>query len=1057
MEPTGPRTHRPRRLGEYCASLALTVSAASAMAQAPGPRPAADAAMGAAVPPSRLRVLSGDEAERVRAMAKTIEGLESQGRYDEAVAPAREVLAIRRRVQGEGHWETIGARFVEQKETRMADRPAEERAALGATLAQYEEASRLYMQGRYADSEKMLRAILDVSRRALGEDHPDTATCHESLAACLIGRGRSAEAEPILRRALAIRLRTMGDAHPETANTCNALAVALDRRARFDESEPLHRQALSIRRDALGEDHPDTANSYHNLGASLESRGRYAEAEVSLRKALQIRLRVRGEAHAETGLTCLTLAHTIKGLGKPGEAELLYRKALAIDLAALGEDHPETALCFGSLAYDLDAQGRYVEAELLHRKSLEITRRVLGEDHPYTAESWTDLAANLNGQGKSAEAEPMLRNALKICRGRMGETHPLTVRCHGRLGLILHEQEKYVEAEDCLRKALEISRGAPEDRPESITTRYHLATTLVARGKLAESETLLREAMAMGRRTRDEGHPHMAAISGLLVLTLIARGKYEEAETTAIAAIRGYESARLRVGLRGLDRTEFGTSTSPPLLLAALLARRGEGRDAWRHWESSLARGLFDDLIARRARPLTADQRRRQDDLVGQLSRLENQIGLLAASRGLTDEQRGRLDGLKARRLELQGQQAQLEGELVREHQVAAGAVFSLDQVQARLPADAALVGWLDLPATPGAADPRGDHWACVVRSRGAPRWVRIPGTGAGQAWTEDDARRPGRVRQLLRGDDRPAWRAATAGLAAQRLDPLVPELAARDGLPAVGHLIVLPSPSLGGIPVEAMIAAREAPWRPDRVSYAPSGTIFAWLESQTRGEAGDPSRSRRLPGAGRSGARPRRRGGSRCPRSRFAGPAGRPRVGRRPDPPHPRHDLRSPARLRPGSPGHRRTLRTGRGPPRLRCQRADPRGVTGARRAGGVRRHPPGRPRAGRRCLADELPAAPLAGPPARPDGAGIARRPGLRRDPDGRRSDGHLEAQGGAGDPQRLRERVGAAERRRGPCRLRPCLLPGRRPQPGRQLVGGGRPRHLAADDPVLPELAG
>jgi CHAT domain-containing protein/tetratricopeptide (TPR) repeat protein len=849
MQPTGLRTHRPRHLGTFCASLAVTVSAATALAQAPGAWPAADAARPApeaAEPPPRLRVLTGDEARQVEALAKTIDKLEREGRYAEAVVPAREVLAIRRRVQGEGHWEAISARFVEQKETRMAGQPAVERGALGATIAQYEEASKLYVQGRYADCEKVLRTIVDVSRRNLGEDHPDTATCDESLAACLIGRGRTAEAEPILRQALAIRLRTVGEGHPETAFTCNNLGVALDARARYDESEPMHRRALAIRREALGEDHPDTATSYHNLGASLESRGRYAEAEVFLRKALDIRRRVLGEGHAETAFTFHTLAHTIKGLGKYAEAEPLYRKALAIDLAALGDNHPDTALCYGSLGYNLDAQGRYAEAEPLHRKSLAIMRRTLGEDHPRTSEVWTELAMNLREQRRSAEAEPMLRNALKIIRDRMGETHPLTALGHGRLGLNLHAQRKYVEAEASFRKALDISRGAPEDRPDAITTRYHLAMTLVARGELAEAESLLWKAMAIGRRILDDGHPYMDATFRLLIQTLIARGKYDRAKAAAIEGVRGYESARLRVGVRGLDRIEFGSSASPPLLLAALLARRGEGRDAWQYWESSLARGLFDDLTARRSRPLTADERRRQDDLVGQLGRVDNQIGALAGKSVLTDEQRGRLDGLKARRLDLQARQAQFEEELIRKYQVVAGAVYSLDQVQARLPADAALVGWLDL-TTPGAEDPRGDHWACVVRSRGTPRWVRIPGTGAGQAWTEEDERRPGRVRQLLVGDARADWRAATAALAAQRLDPLGPELSARDGLPAVGHLIVLPSRSLSGIPVEAMIAAREVPSGPDRVSYAPSGTIFAWLESRPREGTDDPSRSRRL------------------------------------------------------------------------------------------------------------------------------------------------------------------------------------------------------------------
>ena len=58
----------------------------------------------------------------------------------------------------------------------MAGLPAGEQSELACGLAQYDEASKLYRPGRYADSEKLLRAILDVCRRTLGEDHPDTAT-----------------------------------------------------------------------------------------------------------------------------------------------------------------------------------------------------------------------------------------------------------------------------------------------------------------------------------------------------------------------------------------------------------------------------------------------------------------------------------------------------------------------------------------------------------------------------------------------------------------------------------------------------------------------------------------------------------------------------------------------------------------------------------------------------------------------------------------------------------------------------------------------------------------
>src|SRR5204863_8899428 len=134
---------------------------------------------------------------------------------------------------------------------------------------------------------------------------------------------------------------------------------------------------------------------------------------------------------------------------------------------------------------------------------------------------------------------------------------------------------------------------------------------------------------------------------------------------------------------------------------------------------------------------------------------------------------------------------------------VAAGAVYALPRIQARLPADAALVGWLDdLKARPKAADPRGDHWACVVRRRGAPRWVRIPGTGPDQAWTPADDQQPGQLRALLGRRDAPPCQTPLAAMAAQRLVPLEPALAAGDGLPAARHLIVLPSPALAGVPV---------------------------------------------------------------------------------------------------------------------------------------------------------------------------------------------------------------------------------------------------------------
>src|SRR5262249_5988343 len=150
----------------------------------------------------------------------------------------------------------------------------------------------------------------------------------------------------------------------------------------------------------------------------------------------------------------------------------------------------------------------------------------------------------------------------------------------------------------------------------------------------------------------------------------------------------------------------------------------------------------------------------------------------------------------------------------------------------------AALVGWLDLRTMPNAHDPQGDHWACVVRHRGAPRWIRIRGTGPGAAWTQGDDQRPGAVRQLIAetGSD---WQKPLAELANQRLAPLGAALGAGNGLPAVRPLIVPPSPALAGIPVETLLLGRPSGTPAYIVSYVPSGTLFAWLEEHDRKQEG--------------------------------------------------------------------------------------------------------------------------------------------------------------------------------------------------------------------------
>jgi tetratricopeptide (TPR) repeat protein len=656
-----------------------------------------------------LRNLSGDDANRVEALEKTIDELQRQGRFAEAVVPAREVLAHRARLQGDDHWQTIDARIEVRTCERMAGLSHAHQTALAKALLQKDQAVDLGRVGRYSEAEPLFRTIEEVSRQVLGQDHPDTAASVYNLAQILQARGKYAEAEPLYWQSLAIRLQT------------------------------------------LGVDHPRTANSYVNTGGNLDAQGKYAEAEPLL----------------ETGL--------------------------AIRLRTLGEDHPDTAWAYNNLAGNRVSLRKHAEAEPLFKAALAIWRRTLGEDYPDMAWSYNGLATILCDQGKSTEAEPLLRKASAILRARLAEDHPVVA----------------------LRD-------------------HNLAANLYAQGTYAEAESLDRKALVASRRALGEDHPDTAMISSKLAASLYAQGRFIEAEATAIAAAQSYAAARVRVSFRGLDRAEFAAREPPSFLLAAILARRNERSRAWQWLETSKARGLLDDL----SRSLEPIERRRLNDLNSRLQRLDEQIMVLLGAEDRRENRRIQVDRLALQRDALSAELSQFELSLTRKHGPVAGQVFELRRIQAQLPADAAMVGWLDLETRPNAVDPRWDHWACVVRRRGEPAWVRINGSGPGGAWTANDDQRPDRVRAALsrRPDDTAgSWRDLTARVAQQRLAPLQPYLTGEGALPAVNHLIVLPSATLADLPIEVLVES--LPDGPPKyvVSYAPSGTIFAWLRERPR------------------------------------------------------------------------------------------------------------------------------------------------------------------------------------------------------------------------------
>jgi CHAT domain-containing protein len=791
------------------------------------------------------RVLRANKEEqqnynRTSALRRQASDLEAKGRYREAQPLLEQVLAICRKVLGEEHPDTARSynNLASNRHALGMYREAEEgygkalaicRKALGEehphTAVCYNNlADNLNTLGKYPEAEEVSRKALAICCKVLGEEHPDTAQSYTSLAASLYEQGKYREAEKGYGEALSIRRKVQGEEHSDTAASYNNMAANLHAQGKYPEAEQAARKALTIHRKLLGEEHPGTATSYSNVAHNLHAQGKYREAEDGFSKALGIFRKVLGDEHPDTATSYNNLAYNLNAQGKYKEAEEGFSKALAIRRKLLGEEHPDTAASYNNLVFNLDSQGKYLEAEQGYRKALAIFRKVLGEEHPSTATGYDNLADNLHSQGKYREAAEVYGKALGIRRKVLGEEHPDTATSYSSVALNLHAQGKHREAEDGFRKALAIRRKVlGEEHPDTAGGYNNVAYNLNAQGRYPEANQGYRTALGIFRKILGEEHPDTARSYNNVAANLNAQGKYAEAEQLWRIAAESFSKARLHFAAAGLDRATNTSEASPLPALAAVLTRNGKAEEAWQRYEESLARGTWDDLSARLLRP--AEEQAKQVQLAQRIERLEKLIENTVSAKALTPDQAKRRAELLTQLRQAQDELAAFTRRLEQSFGPVAGQVYSRAKIQATLAADTALVGWLDLDGKARAADPNGEHWAVVLRSVGPPVWMRLPGSGNKDAWTEADTRLPIELRTALQSANS-NWQPLAQRLRQQRLQPLVKSLQAGNGLPAVRRLIVLPSAALAGVPLEALADSYT-------VSYAHSGTMYAYLQKQ--------------------------------------------------------------------------------------------------------------------------------------------------------------------------------------------------------------------------------
>ncbi len=268
--------------------------------------------------------------------------------------------------------------------------------------ARFRQAILAHNSGKYAEAEKMMRALL-------AED-PDNAVYHRNLGVTLYEMRLCNEAEAEHRRALEL--------DPDKAASHRELGLTLHVMKRYDEAEAEKRRALEL--------DPDNAEYHYSLGVTLHAMKRYDEAEAETRRALEL--------GPDNAFYHQQLGVTLYEMKRYDEAEAEHRRALELD--------PNKAASHRELGLTLHVMKRYNEAEAEYRRALELD--------PDNALYHNDLGVTLHAMKRYDEAEAEKRRAVEL--------DPDNAKYYDSLAITLRANGKYQEARQAEKKAAELRK-----------------------------------------------------------------------------------------------------------------------------------------------------------------------------------------------------------------------------------------------------------------------------------------------------------------------------------------------------------------------------------------------------------------------------------------------------------------------------------------------------------------------------------------------------------------------------------------------------------------------
>ena len=305
----------------------------------------------------------------------------------------------------------------------------------------------LLENGNWNSAELLQIQVMEMRKKILGAEHPDTLSSMANLASIYWKQGRWNEAEQLNIQVMDMLTKLFGAEHPHTLSSMVNLASTYWNQGRWNEAEKLQIQVLDMRKKLFGTKHPDTLSSMAKLACTYRTQGRWNEAEQLEIQVMDMSKKLLGAEHPHTLSSMVNLACTYRTQGRWNEAEQVELQVMGISKKILGAEHPDTLRSMANLACTYSNQGRWNEAEQLEIQVMDMSKKILGAEHPDTLRNMANLACTYSNQGRWNEAEQLEIQVMDISKKILGAKHPDTLRNMENLACTYSNQGKGNEAE----------------------------------------------------------------------------------------------------------------------------------------------------------------------------------------------------------------------------------------------------------------------------------------------------------------------------------------------------------------------------------------------------------------------------------------------------------------------------------------------------------------------------------------------------------------------------------------------------------------------------------